>query len=442
MNTDRTFSTISRIAFSILMAGAALGQPPAFVLPAQGCPMAHCDPRMSDAVNATPPMNPTVLYHDPVPMGSGYGLGCSSNLQVVACTYRNRTSANLVVYGSDGHMIFTSGGLLNSTAWTSAPIVDASGGVIAADNTYLIRYAPDGRILWQAALPGGLPISPVLTANGFILVATDGGPISAYSLRTGTLLGTLTVTDAAGRAYLTKNTPAINGNRAYISMAARSNSSYGQLVAIDVDPSNAAAPLSLKWAFPFGGPSGASPLFIGNMIYFDGAHLTPNGTAGPYMFGLQDLGNTCSLIWKEVMSSPVKANAAQDPRGGLWVFASGSSVLLRLSETSGAVLQSVDVNALVNRPFIEKPSSALSIVRGPNRETMMLLGVSPASGSGNPSFAVALNLDSSTLVWAVQLADGDMATSQFPLVVNSQGAPLVVFPGTDSGAYFVGDPSL
>jgi CBS domain-containing protein len=384
-------------------------------------------------------MNPTVLYHDPVPTGSGYGLGCASNLQVVACTYHNRNSANLVVYGSDGHTIFTSGALLNNTAWTSAPIVDASGGVIAADNTYLVRYAPDGRILWQAALPGGIPISPVLTANGFVLVATDGGPISAYSLSTGTLLGMLTVTDAVGRVYLTKNTPAINGNRAYISMAARSNSSYGRFVAIDVDPSNAAAPLSLKWAFPFGGPSGASPLFIGNMIYFDGAHLTSSGTAGPYMFGLQDLGNTCSLIWETLMPSAIKANAAQDPRGGLWVFGAGSSVLLRLSATSGAVLQSVDVNALLNRPFSVKPSSALSIVRGPNGETMMLAGASSASGSGNPSFAVALNLDSSKLVWAVQLANGDMATCQFPIVVNSQGAPIVVFPGVDSGAYFIGD---
>ena len=142
------------------------------------------------------------------------------------------------------------------------------------------------------------------------------------------------------------------------------------------------------------------------------------------------------------MSSPVKANAAQDPRGGLWVFAAGSSILLRLSETSGAVLQSVDVNALVNRPFSVKPSSALSIVRGPNGETMMLAGVSPAWGSGNPSFAVALNLDSSTLVWAVQLAAGDTAFCQFPIVANSQGAPIVVFPGVDSGAYFVGDPSM
>jgi hypothetical protein len=441
VNTNRIFSTISQIAFSILMAGAALGQTPAFVLPAQGCPMAHCDARMSDAVNATPPMNPTVLYHDPVPTGSSYGLGCSSNLHVVACTYHNRNSANLVVYGPDGHTIFTSGGLLNNKAWTSAPIVDASGGVIATDDTYLIRYAADGQILWQAALPGGTPISPVLTANGFILVATDGGPISAYSLSTGRLLGVLTVTDAAGRVYSTKNTPSINWNRAYISMAAGNNSNYGQLVAIDVDPSNAAAPLSLKWAFPFGGPSGASPLFIGNMIYFDGAHLTADGwsPAGPYMFGLQDLGNTCSLIWKKVMSSPVKANAAQDPRGGLWVFAAGSTALLRLSENSGAVLQSVDVNALVNRPFSEKPSSALSIVRGPNGETMMLAGVSPEWGSGNPSFAVALNLDSSTLVWELQLADGDMTASQFPIVANSQGAPIVVFPGVNSGAYFVGD---
>jgi hypothetical protein len=419
-----------------------LADAPDFVTATEGCPMAHCDSRMSDQVNAIAPVGSgvSILYHDTTPQGAGFGLGCSSNHHVAACTYYDTNGNTLKVYGPEGESIFTSGGLLSPKANASAPIIDVSGRVIAADEVNLILFDHDGQIIWQRALPGGTPISPVPTANGVVLVATWAGPISAYSLKDGSPVGTITVTDPSGRTYQTKNTPSVNGNRAYVSMAAVDDASYGELVAIEIDPLNVSSPLTVKWAFPFGGGSGASPLTINDMIYFDGAHLTPKGITGPYVFGVKDLGSTFNLIWKNRMPTAVKASPAQDPRGGLWVFGVGATSLLRLSETIGTTLQTIDLATVLPPAPREMPTTAMSIARGPNGETIMLVGASPVVGSGGPSYALALNLDSSSLIWKVQLDAGDMTACQFPIVANSQGSPRVVFPGMNSGAYFVGDP--
>jgi hypothetical protein len=396
---------------------------------------------MSDQVNAIAPVSSgtAILYHDTTPQSGSYGLGCSSNHHAVACTYHNTNGDNLKVYGPEGDVIFTSGGLLSSKANSSAAVVDSSGQVIAADEANLIRYAPDGQIVWQASLPGGTPISPVVTPNGVVLVVTWAGPITAYSLKDGTPVGTITVTDASGRTYQTKNTPSLNGNRAYVSMAAVNDASYGELVAIDIDPLNVSSPLAVKWVFPFGGASGASPLTINDMIFFDGAHLTPTGVTGPYVFCVQDLGSTYLLIWKKLMPMPIKASPAQDPRGGLWVFSAGTTSLARLSQTNGATMQTIDLATILPPTPRAMPTTAMSMAHGPNGETIMLVGVSPVAGSGGPSYAMALNLDSGSLIWKVQLDAGDMPACQFPIVVNSQGSPRVVFPGVNSGAYFVGE---
>ncbi len=67
----------------------------------------------------------------------------------------------------------------------------------------------------------------------------------------------------------------MNGNRVYVSMAGQNQTSHGRLVAIDVDPTNASMPLSIAWSYVFGGPSGASPLFLNGVVYFDGSSINP-----------------------------------------------------------------------------------------------------------------------------------------------------------------------
>ncbi len=64
-----------------------------FALAQVGCPMAHCDGRMSDFAGETPPeAGAAILSNDPAlsqggdPMGSAIGAGCSTNGSVAACS--------------------------------------------------------------------------------------------------------------------------------------------------------------------------------------------------------------------------------------------------------------------------------------------------------------------------------------------------------------------
>ncbi len=150
--------------------------PAPFQLGAVGCPMAHCDPQMSDWVGSRPPgPGATLLWHDAVesapgvPMGSGPGLGCSSNGRVAACTFGmppplcGAEARDLLrVYRLDESTALPvqqwgSGDRLNCTAFASAPMVAVDGGVVAADDSHVLRWAPDGTVLWQTATPGGYP---------------------------------------------------------------------------------------------------------------------------------------------------------------------------------------------------------------------------------------------------------------------------------------------
>ena len=88
-------------------------QPASFQLPDAGCPMAHCDPRLSDQTRTIAPSLAKLIATDSTPVGGG-GLGCVSNLQIVACSFRGdpQRQSNLVVYDADGQRIWEDGGLL------------------------------------------------------------------------------------------------------------------------------------------------------------------------------------------------------------------------------------------------------------------------------------------------------------------------------------------
>src|SRR5689334_13084276 len=81
------------LSLALLLMAAAFGALPAraqgvpFPLPRVGCPMAHCDPRMSDVVGLRSPASAGLIRVDESAVGGG-GLGCVSNGRLVACTYR------------------------------------------------------------------------------------------------------------------------------------------------------------------------------------------------------------------------------------------------------------------------------------------------------------------------------------------------------------------
>jgi outer membrane protein assembly factor BamB len=414
-----------------------------FILPAQGCPMAHCDARMSGNVDMSPPVDSStqVVFADPLPEGARGGLGCSSNGTVVACAFHNILSPSMVVYDGDGSRLFTSGKLLNRSAWTSAPIVDTFGGVIAADSRTLVRFAADGTVLWRRSTVGGPAFSPVVTASGAVILATSGGPISAYSVRTGALLGTITIASPHAGVYGTRNTPAVNGDRVYVSLALDGDGlRVGRLAAIDVDASGTGIPLNVRWHVDFVGPSGATPLFVNDMVFFDGFGGKAGVFGGRRLFAVRDLGDSAKLVWQAAMPGRVLAAPTEDPRGGIWVFAAGDRHLSRLDVLTGALIERLDVDALVDGQGTQVPSSVMSIARTPDDGTIMLLGTVSLLAE---SYVIALDLDNSRLLWRVKVpgwSERNFVTSQFPIVLNSRGLPRVVFPGTQGGAFFVGVP--
>jgi hypothetical protein len=421
-----------------------------FSLPASGCPMAHCNNQMSNRADIVAPVDGTqltLISHDTTTAGSNIGLGCSSNGpgNAVACTLDNGSGPNLVVYDGTGRTRWSSL-LLSTKAFASAPIVDTGGGIIAADEKVVVRFDAAGNVLWITPTPGGTPISPVIVQGTALFVATKGGPVSLYALNDGHLIGSLTVTDpGTGRAYDTVNTPSVNGSACYVSMQARLNPSSGKLVRVDVDPSGA-TPLTVKWTLSFGGPSGGSPIYNAatNAIYFDGSAVTPATSGPPVLFAVTDTGTAPILKWTAQLPAKAEATGALDPRGGVWWFAAKAHYVWRFDEANGRVLQTLDINALVNTAGAHVHSSPLVIAQNPQGTPVMILGSIASAGVG-PPFIISLDVTpaAGALLWAHKVANStliDAGYGQFPIVQTTDGKSRIVFTTYQSGASFLGQP--
>lgn len=466
MNTSHRAELLRPVVTAwVLGLAMAVGQPAAaqagpFVLPDVGCPMAHCDSRMSDQVRALVPSVGQLVRMDPAPSGSeNYGLGCSSNGRLAACTVRvdPAVQPNLVVYDADGRRIWDDGGLLGGTAWMSVPLVGTDSTVVAADRDHVLRADPlTGRVLWMSAKPDpGDPISPVPAGSDgsllFIATAPGGDGVaemSVWDLPSGALLAHMPLVDAAtGRRYVTRNTPATRGNRVYVLAEAESDPGDGRLVAIDLCASSdcgGRGQMSIRWTFSFRGPSGASPLVIGTRIYFDGRPTLRSGR----MFGLTDRGSSPRLLWQRDFSSKIMASAAQDPRGGLWLAAVDTShKLLRLNGDTGQMDQQVVLSDVLGLDPGYRPNGPRSIYRSAAGQPVLLVGLSHPDGIDLPTYVAAIDVGTAptgTALWSLPLlVDGEAYTAagrQFPVVENPAGARRVVFPGWRSGVYFIGEP--
>jgi PQQ-like domain len=448
------------LAVSIFVSGFAFARsaqaqtPAPFTLAPQGCSMAHCTMNLSGSTNVVPPVSSdTSVVVKKLTPGALFGLGCSSNYTIVACTYQSITPS-LIVFDGDGNRIFDSGRIFDSTAWTSVPIVSSEGEVIACDDRSLVRFAANGSVVWQTPIVGtGEPISPVLTKNGVVLLATSGGEITSYSVQTGAILATFPV-KLDGFIYGTQNTPSVNGNRVYVSMAAQNQTRHGRLVAIDVDPTNTSAPLTIAWSYVFGGPSGASPLFVNGVVYFDGSSINPGPYGSPTLFAVQDMGTTPQLLWEDPVGpgifNPIPlvvTTPLPDPRGGIWFYVGNQSVLQRVDASSGIVTETINMDSFFANPVQYRPSSALtmSLANPMTGDPVMMLGIEPGNAAIGPALSVALDLGPTpSLLWKAQITQAvskeNAVFSQWPIVANSQGLPRVVSPGGPADTYFVGVP--
>jgi hypothetical protein len=455
----RPWTTALLLLAAVLGGPVALADPGPFALPASGCPMAHCDGRMSDQVGQQSPTVAVAVRVDRGSAGAVGGLGCVSNGRLAACTGASDPSlkSNLSVYDADGNLVWDDGGRLDATAWYSAAIISQGNQVIAADRRQLLRADPlSGTIVWQSLKPDdGTPISPVLigTDSSMVLLATKadagtGNPeVSVFDLQTGALLWHQAIVDGnTGVRYQTINTPAVKGNRAYVLAAAVGSPGDGRLVALDVCESDACGGrgrLQQRWTHPFEGPSSASPLLIGNRIFFDGLR----GRSTGLLLAVDDLGNSPSQAWLRRYSSRFGFSASQDPRGGVWVSPWQSGTFLRVSEQTGETLQAIDVSAVLGLAPGYSPVTAVSVSSTAGGAVVLTFGVqnrSASSGTGPHVGAMDVSTQSTGLaLWKYRVSSSavrNAATGQYPIVTNAAGARRIVFRGTVSSTFFVGEP--
>jgi len=437
-----------------------------------GCAMAHCDVRMSDwAVYPLPGPNTQILWHDTInnsDIGVGRGLGCSTNGNRVACSFGNLPagypdlpcepiSNNLVVYeyaGFNGlpYKRWSSGNIFDCTLFASAPIIMASGSVIAADTSHMVRFRASGSTLWDVPKSPGLPTSPLLTPNGTVILANYMGPIEAFDVVTGESLGLLDLIEEGGR-YHTLNTPALRGNRMYILTGQSLYPTKGRLYAIDLNygsPPNQF--FQVAWYVNYGGISGASPLLArSDMILFDGDRLYAGGPLDPHVYAVQDNGDSGTIVWTKAMPGIMRVSFAQDRRGGFWVATSASATdpqsrqwITRLAVTDlngdyeGDILEQINIDALIPEEGDFMVSSVMTMA-GSSLNPGMILSATQFDDDVNVVSTYVLGLDLYTRqpVWIVNLP-GDFTPGQFP-IANGFYGPRVFFGAKTGGLWVLGE---
>lgn len=392
-----------------------------------------------------------ILTQDTTAGGAGTGgIGASCN-GVNTCAASYQTAINsLVAYDLNGAIKWISGTLFGTTAKYSAPLVDATGKVVFADSYNIGFFNADGSVFSYSATPGGRPFSPVFTNNRVVILATMGGPISAYSLDSGALLGSYYPQDPGNPNYYdTKNTPSVVGNRVYISMALQNDpADTGRLYAFDISNStvNPIVPVSY---FTFGGPSGASPTCVPNLrvggvtysavVYFDGWHQAPGNVGPPTIFAVGDTGSSLTPLWSSTVTGGyIKSNMPVDMSGkpGLWYFPNGTPKLIKLSLDTGKQIESISTAHLLGPNVKLVPTSTMQMASDQNGDPEMFVGLEALPDTSGGSYVVGLNTLTGQMNWSLQVATSAVLNKlecQFPLIVDGQGTVRLTFVLTNLG---------
>src|SRR5262249_29664857 len=194
------------------------------------------------------------------------------------CTYQ--VTPSMIVYNSVGTRICTSGGELDAKAYKSAPGIDASGRVIAADGNHLVSFNTTGvsgggacPVIWRSATLAGSPLSSVFDqTNNLVLVITSNGwvfSLFATGASGGTVKNSVRMT-SGGNVFNTSNTPCIAGGKIFSVAQQSGRTSNGKMFAyntIDLTDGWATNPSAVSVT----GPSFASPLCTAGYVITDDA---------------------------------------------------------------------------------------------------------------------------------------------------------------------------
>jgi hypothetical protein len=442
--------------FAVMKTGNAGAEPATFadIVAESGCAMAHCDQGLTDNTRLSAPLSGEVVdfWRDREVNGSFIGLGCVANSSTAVCSFRSSSSKPVEIraYTIDGTPLWSSTDF-SRNAHYSSPIIGPDGGVIAADGMNIIRFGPDGEQIWSQPTTGN-QVRPNVTDDGHIILAAEGGPISAYNFDTGELVAQLTLNDTIRVRWRTLsgyfdsiNNSAIKGNRIYISTRfnyGRLPLRFGRLYALDLVQDNGAYSFEIAWYYEFRAPSGTSPTLSvdkeGNtIIHFDGSGVTPFSD-NPVALAVRDLGDYGELLWDYPLSPLPQSSPALDPQGGIWYFAFGSSELVRI-DNYGNNIQTIDVNAIVDDDTATfRPYSVMTISEDVYSGNPVMI-VSATTPDESITYIIAIDLTAESLLWQYRIDEGHGfnggTSGQYAMLINDQGEPVLVFSTRQNGVW-------
>ena len=395
----------------------------------------------------------SVAWSTPTPGGTPIGLVPTPNGAVVAatlgqtvtqCWQANCTLSFTVTNGGSGYTtasVLLSGGYCPGASAIATVSNGAVTAVTAVSQGTGCEVAPDAIVLGDGI---GASASAVLTLAAPMTVYNGNGAVvgSTYLYQTGT----------NGPYYQTINTPCVNNgsypNRLYVLTNLKSDQTQGALWALDIDPTNLTTPVTPAWNVAIHGPSGASPLCVGNNIYFDGAGIAPGDNVGTTIFGVQDDGSSGSFLFQVPLgpeAGKVTCNFALDPRsvGGFWHQLQYSPNIYHRSGATGALIQAINVSNLLTAagaPDSTYWQAGIFTTYGSTRQPYLMLPEAPKGGS--LGYLAMLNLNTSQLAWTVPLAGNDASVNDTvggdaALVLDSNQNPVLVMEGKQTGAYFI-----
>ena len=400
--------------------------------------------------------------------GGTDGLGCVGDGEMAFCTYRGTdpNPGNLVAYDYDLVSQWDSGMELNQTAYASMPVIrqDASGGngnVIAVDSARIIEFnRANGNIVWARTLgDGGFPTGPIITQGGGIVFATLNGPVylydgnSALGAPRGSLLiqDTVELTCFDGTGIFDSNNVAASaaGDIVYVNTRCREQdgapdtNDLAWIARLDVDPAFGGAGLTLKHHFEFNGPSFASPLIVGNDIYFDGVDA-----GGTKIIKIRDTGTSFEEQLRVPVATSPRASFALDPRAdSFWHPVYNRVVRRSLNDLSHMGV--IDVEGLIDDQ--DSTNFRVGVLTIAGDATNPVLLTSASHFRDMITYVVAVDLMNGQLLWKVKFGGitepglaYDRVLSQFPILTNGGVAPpRVIFTGgvdnAPGGVYAVGE---
>lgn len=369
-----------------------------FKLPKWGGAMVHSDSQLTDFIDLKVPRNNVDrIWHKNDLDGEKAGAkgnGIAGNGNIAACTFNGKKD-NLVIYGYKGEHLWSSGEMLNLLSVSSSPMVGWDGKkrdcVIACDNKTILmvkKYSDGFWIEWTSSIPQPkkeilLPFSPTIVDEKILILPTKNGPVYAFDVDTGELLGMKKLgSNNSGDYYSTINSACVNSNKNRIYITTEYSKPVdpprGRLYALDVnlEETDVDEILSEAWFYPFNGRSQASPIFIDDVLYFDGYRPGLSTMSDPRVYALTDDGAKYKACETSYLNK-TWFSFSMDPRGGLWYEDLRGKKLVHFKKEDDKIVISevIHVNKLVKDRILDnyKPLSCMTICDRKN--PVMLISV-------------------------------------------------------------------